>query len=167
MPFEPRQDRKIATVRKRYWVPPVACPDIFFSSSQDLSGFRYMWQNKRMPRWLPVVIAVLLGIGLGLLYGWVISPVQFVDTTPASLREDYRTDYVLMIAEAYQTDQNADLAARRLAIFGSESPASTAARAVQYAQQVGYSSNDVELLQALTKAMQVNQPVPTPAGQVP
>jgi hypothetical protein len=27
-PFELRQDRKIATVRKCLWVPPVSCPDI-------------------------------------------------------------------------------------------------------------------------------------------
>ncbi len=28
-PCEPRQDRKIATVRKCLWVPPIPCPDIF------------------------------------------------------------------------------------------------------------------------------------------
>ncbi len=120
-----------------------------------------------MPRWLSVVLAILLGILLGLVYGWVISPVQLVDTTPASLREDYRTDYVLMIAEAYHTNPDADLAARRLAIFGSEPPASLAAQAVQYAQQVGYSPDDIALLQELTRALQVNQPIPTPAGLTP
>jgi hypothetical protein len=28
-PCEPRQVRKEATVRRRFWVPPVPCPDIF------------------------------------------------------------------------------------------------------------------------------------------
>ncbi len=120
-----------------------------------------------MPRWLPLIIAIILGIALGLLYGWVISPVQFVDTTPASLRADYRTDYVLMIAEVYHADRNADLATRRLAIFGSDSPATIAAQALQYAEQVGYSSNDVSLLQELTTAMQAIQPVPTFVGSTP
>lgn len=120
-----------------------------------------------MPRWVSLIIAVILGIALGLFYGWVISPVQFVDTTPASLREDYRTDYVLMIAEAYQADRNADLATRRLAIFGSDSPAATASRALRYAEQVSYSSNDISLLQGLTKAMQAYQPAPTFIGGTP
>ena len=58
-----------------------------------------------MPRWLPPLILAIIGIALGLLYGWVIEPVKFVDTTPASLRADYQTDYVLMVAEAYRSDQ--------------------------------------------------------------
>ncbi|MFZ1042637.1 MAG: hypothetical protein WCA79_12900 [Anaerolineales bacterium] len=115
-----------------------------------------------MPRWLFSVIAIAIGIGLGLLYGWVISPVQFVDTTPASMRADYRADYVLMIAEAYHSDQNTDLAIRRLAVFGSDSPAEIASQALQTGQIIGYSAEDISTLQELTRALQAYQPAPTP-----
>jgi hypothetical protein len=115
-----------------------------------------------MPRWLYSVIAIVIGVGLGLFYGWVVSPVQFVDTTPASMRADYRADYVLMIAESYHADQNTDLAVHRLAVFGSNSPAEIAAQALQTAQSIGYSAEDISLLQELTLALQAYQPVPAP-----
>ena len=106
----------------------------------------------------------VLGIAVGLLYGWIINPVKFVDTTPASLRVDYRTDYVLMVAEAYHADQNVDLAVRKLALFGSETPASISGQALQAGRQLNYSQNDLALLQELTRAMQAYQPVSTPVG---
>jgi hypothetical protein len=115
-----------------------------------------------MPRWLYSVIALVIGLSLGLFYGWVISPVQFVDTTPASMRADYRADYVLMVAEAFHADQDAGLALRRLAVFGSDTPADIAAQALQTGQNIGYSSNDISLLQELMRALQAYQPVPAP-----
>ncbi len=120
-----------------------------------------------MPRWLAAIIAVLLGLGAGLCYGLVVNPFQLVDTTPASLRSDYRTDYVLMIAEAYHADQNTALAARRLSIFGSEPPAVIADQAVQNAGKLGYATRDISLLQELTTALQAAQPIPTLAGGTP
>ena len=120
-----------------------------------------------MSRWLPLIIVFILGGSLGLFYGWVINPVQFVDTTPSSLRADYRADYVLMVAEAYHADQNAQLAAQRLAIFGSDAPDSIASQALQTGRAVGYSPNDIQLLQDLTRAMQAYQPAPTSAGITP
>ena len=115
-----------------------------------------------MPRWFYSIIALAIGIGIGLFYGWEINPVQFVDTTPASMRADYRADYVLMIAEAYHADQNTDLAIRRLAVLGSDSPANIAAQALQTGQSIGYSTHDISLLQELTRALQAYQPAPTP-----
>lgn len=123
-----------------------------------------MWQNKSMPRWIPPLIAIIIGIALGLIYGWVINPVQFVDTTPNSLRADYRADYVLMVAETYHANQDAGLAARRLAIFGADAPATISAQALQTGQANGYAPNDISLLQELTRAMQAYQPVPTAVG---
>ena len=113
-----------------------------------------------MPRWLYSVIALLIGIGLGLLYGWVINPVQFVDTTPASMRADYRADYVLMIAEAYNGDQNTDLAIHRLAALGGSSPVDITSQAIQTATNIGYSADDISLLQELRRALQAYQPEP-------
>lgn len=111
-----------------------------------------------MPRWFILLIALVVGVSLGLLYGWVIDPVEYVDTTPETLRADFRTDYVLMVAEIYQAEQNPELAARRLAFLGSRPPAETVAQALENAQQMGYHPTDLSLLQNLTLALQTWQP---------
>ena len=99
-----------------------------------------------------------LGIGLGLFYGWVIDPIDFVDLTPETLRADFRADYVLMVAEAYQTERDLDLAARRLAIFGSAPPADIVARALQFGPSAGYSPSELSSLEALAQALRGWQP---------
>jgi len=113
-----------------------------------------------MPRWTYILIAAVIGIGLGLLYGWQINPVQFVDLTPDTLRADYRADYVLMVAEAYHAEHGPELAARRLAIFGSDPPARIAARGLEDARQSGFAEPELALIQELVHALQIWQPVP-------
>jgi hypothetical protein len=120
-----------------------------------------------MRRWIFPLIAGLVGIAAGLVYGWVINPVKFVDTTPASLRVDFRTDYVLMAAEAFHADSDVQLAGRRLAIFGAEPPADISLAALQEAEKAGYSAPDIALLQELTRALQAAQPVPSLPGGTP
>src|SRR5215211_7882519 len=85
-------------------------------------------------RWWLILITLIAGIGIGLAYGWVVDPVDFLDLTPDTLRADYKTDYVLMVAESYHVEQDPALAARRLAIFGSQSPSSIAASGLEYAR---------------------------------
>ncbi len=126
-----------------------------------------LWQNTCMPRWLLPLLAALVGIAGGLFYGWIINPVDFVDTTPASLRADYRTDYVLMVAESYHAAQDDALARQRLALLGSESPVAIAQAALQAAVQSDYASSDITLLQELTRALQASAPVPTTSGSKP
>ncbi len=120
-----------------------------------------------MRRWAIALGLGIVGIGLGLVYGWVISPVKFVDTPPSSLRADYRADYVLMVAEAYHANKDSGLAQRQLAILGSDSPASICARAIQIAQQIGYSSEDQSLMQDLMLAMQAAAPTAAATGVAP
>lgn len=160
-PFKPRQDRKIATVRKRFWVPPISCPDISFRI--------HLLYNFPMlsSKWFKLVLFLAAGIGIGLLYGWMIDPVEFVDTTPETLRADYRADYVLMVAEAYHTQKDAGLAARRLAIFGSQPPAQIVNQALQTGRESGYAPNDLILLEELFSAMQAHQPESAPAEVAP
>ena len=120
-----------------------------------------------MPRWIPYLLCTIIGIAAGLFYGWIVNPVKFVDTTPASLRADYRTDYILMVAEGFHGDQNVELAVRRLSIFGGEAPAILAGQALETGKLSNYSNNDITLLQELTRAMQAYQPIRTPAGIAP
>jgi hypothetical protein len=71
-----------------------------------------------------------------------------------------------MVAEAYATEQDPDLAARRLAVLGSQSPASIAKEADEFARQSGYPTEDINLLQELTVALQAWQPFPETDGTV-
>ncbi|NJN80205.1 MAG: hypothetical protein HC797_06910 [Anaerolineales bacterium] len=107
---------------------------------------------------IKIIIALTVGIAIGLIYGWVVDPIEYVDVTPNILREDYRVDYVLMTAEAYQSDFDSENAARRLAILGSEPPAEITASALDYAKRNNFTPTEIESLQALLTAMQTYQP---------
>ena len=105
-------------------------------------------------RILFILIALAVGVAAGLAYGWVIDPVEFFDLTPDTLRVDYKTDYVLMTAEAYRFEQAPGLAARRLAVFGAQSPSAIATEALEYARENSFPDSDIAILQELVTAMQ-------------
>lgn len=107
---------------------------------------------------IAIVLSLALGIALGLVYGWVIEPVEFTNVTPDLLREDYRVDYVLMTAEAYQNDFDSGAAARHLAMLGSNAPESYVTSAIVYANLNGFTEDEVNALQTLLTAMQTYQP---------
>ena len=64
--------------------------------------------RKRRITWF--LVSIGLGIALGLLYGWVLRPVPYQDVPMDTLRQDFRTDYILMVAQAYTLDHDAALA---------------------------------------------------------
>ena len=105
-------------------------------------------------RWVFLILALLAGLGIGLAYGWVIDPVDFFNLTPDTLKADYKADYVLMTAEAFRAEQDPGLAARRLAIFGSQSPSAIAASGLNYARRNGFPDSDISLMQELVTALQ-------------
>ena len=107
---------------------------------------------------IKVAIAAALGIARGLVYGWVIDPIEYTDVPPNNLREDYRADYVLMVAEAYQNEIDSETAARRLAVLVGESPALVTASTLEYARQNAFTENEIQALQNLLTAMQTYQP---------
>jgi hypothetical protein len=105
-------------------------------------------------RWIRFFVAIAAGIGLGLLYGWVISPVEYVSTTPDTLKADYKTDYVLMVAEAYHGDGDLSLAVRRLALLGESPPADMVYQSLIFAQKLNYTDVDLLRLEELLSALQ-------------
>ena len=107
-----------------------------------------------MSRWTRFFFVLIIGVGVGLLYGWVISPVEYVDTMPESLRDDYKTDYVLMVAEAYPAEKDLALAVQRLTFLGATSPESIAQLAMDDAVQKDYAPSDLGLLRDLGDALQ-------------
>ena len=65
------------------------------------------------------VVALILGIVIGVLYAWVINPVEWVNGEPADMREDLRVDYLRMAIDSYATNQDPELALGRFEQLGS------------------------------------------------
>ncbi|MGE5251337.1 MAG: hypothetical protein ACM3QS_14115 [Bacteroidota bacterium] len=72
--------------------------------------------------WVIAALAGLVGLGLGLLFGWVVWPVQFVNATPAYLRADLQEDYLRMTIDSYRVNGDPNLAVRRWQDLGPNGP---------------------------------------------
>jgi len=107
-----------------------------------------------MTRWILFLLAIIIGIGLGLMYGWLVNPVEYMNTVPETLRIDYRTDYVLMVSEAYQEDKDPELAKQRLAILGDTPPTDMVYQSIIFAQNHQYTDTDLSMMQQLLGALQ-------------
>ncbi len=106
-----------------------------------------------MLRYIFFVFMIGLGVVLGIFYAEQVNPVEVVDAPPDTLRVDYKTDYVLMVAEVYSLDKNPSQAARHLALLSSEPPIDTVNQAIVFALEQGYAPNDLVTLQKLGEAM--------------
>lgn len=109
-----------------------------------------------------LLTAIVLGIGLGLLYSWVINPVDYVNTPPISLREDYKDQYRVVIATAFEATGDLQRARDRLALLGDEDPSlALVAQAQRYLAE-GKDYANAQALAFLASALgQVPSPVPT------
>jgi hypothetical protein len=106
---------------------------------------------KRGPWYL--LTGFILGALLGLVYAWVISPVEYVDTPPASLRDDFKNDYRTMIALAYAADKDLPRARARLALLGDKDSAQALAIQAQQALAEGGSQAEAQALGLLAAAL--------------
>jgi hypothetical protein len=58
-------------------------------------------------------VGLVIGIILGLLYGWVINPVDWVDAPVQLLREDLKVDHLRMTIDSYAYNQDLPTAVKR------------------------------------------------------
>lgn len=106
-----------------------------------------------MSRWTIFILVLLVGLGLGLLYGWVINPVSYQDTTLETLRLDYKTDFTLMVAEVYHQEGDLDWALNRLTLLEDRNPLTSVDNALKFAAQAEYTLPDMFLLRDLYNAI--------------
>lgn len=111
-----------------------------------------------------LTLGVVTGITIGLVYGWLVRPVRYVDTSPSSLREDFRTDYVLMVAEAYGGDGDPSLARVRLAALGPDNPVEIIEQASAYARDHGFGPQAVAAIDRLATGLLSIPPTPEIGG---
>ncbi|HLF81400.1 MAG TPA: hypothetical protein VI410_06490, partial [Anaerolineales bacterium] len=92
----------------------------------------------RQSGWLPLLLGLGLGLAGGLFYSWIVNPVEYVETAPGSLREDFRSDYLALIAAAYSSHGDLVRARARLALFEGLNPAGELAALAQRRQASGH-----------------------------
>jgi hypothetical protein len=104
------------------------------------------------------LMGLALGVALGLLIGWVLWPVQYTNTAPAQLRQDYRNDYILMVAAAYQVEGNPDAARERLARLDPEQPTRPLVELTETLIAQNGRPGDISMLIQLAEALGVTTP---------
>ncbi|MBP7228038.1 MAG: hypothetical protein KA988_02930 [Longilinea sp.] len=111
----------------------------------------------RTRRLLAFLLMIGLGVVAGLLLGW--GPLARTGKSGlplSSLRSDFRSDYVLMIAEVYAQDGNRTQALEQLQALDEQmTPLSLVQQAIIQAQSLGYSSHDIRTLADLAQALQL------------
>lgn len=53
-----------------------------------------------------LITGLVIGLLIGIFYGWVINPTRYIDITPQSLHVDFQKQYILLIAQSYQVNED-------------------------------------------------------------
>ena len=135
-------------------------------SKRSLALQGRLWQNTSdMSRWVRFLIAIVIGGVIGVVYGWFINPVEYTYTATAKMRGDYKTDYVLMVSEAFKEEGDMALALERLAFLGDKSPDVIVYEAITFGEEKGYTDADLTLMSELADELEIFQKVlETPDG---
>jgi len=120
----------------------------------------------RQSGWLPLLLGLGLGLAGGLFYSWIVNPVEYVETAPGSLREDFKADYLALIAAAYAGRGDLARARARLALFEELNPAGELAALAQRRQASGHPPSEAQALAKLAAALQ-GAPTPGPTEALP
>ena len=112
-------------------------------------------QEKKLGQWY-LLTGLLIGILLGLAFTWLIWPVVYVDTTPASLSNSYKAIYRGTIAQTYAATGNLERAVSRLALLENEDIVFALGAQAQAALADGRSA-EAHALALLASAIQANQ----------
>jgi len=90
---------------------------------------------------------------LGFIIGWWLWPVQYTNTAPVVLRQDYRDDYIVMIATAYEVEEDLEQARERLKLLDPREPATLVVELAERLIEAGGDADDIARLARLAWAL--------------
>jgi hypothetical protein len=113
-----------------------------------------------------LLTGVMIGIFLGLLYTWLVQPVEYIDTSPASLHIAFKDSYRAMIALAYVGNPDLVRAKARLALLEDADIYRVLSEQAQKTLAENGSPNEARALGLLAVALGSRNPPPiTPFSQ--
>jgi len=111
-----------------------------------------------------LLTGLLIGIAIGLGYAWVVQPVRYINTSPASLRADFKDRYRALIAAAYASNKDLVRAKARLALLKDADVFQALSEQAQRTLAKGGSNDEVSALGLL--ALSLGQVPPGPAAAI-
>jgi len=113
-------------------------------------------------------LAILVGVGAGLVFGWTMMPPDAPKNAPlASLRADFKTDLVLMVAEDFQTEPDSMQALTQLDKLDESDPITLLGNSIQYAKAISYPEEDLKLMRDLLTSIDAEIYLQWNANRVP
>jgi hypothetical protein len=101
-----------------------------------------------------LLLALLAGLGLGLVYSWVISPARVSDAEPQALRVDFKDHYRSTIAAAYAATGNLPRAQARLSLLADSDSIEALNAQAQRMLAGGQSPAEADQIAALASALE-------------
>lgn len=99
------------------------------------------------------LLGLILGLASGLVYSWVLNPVEYTDTAPASLRQDFKEDYLSLIASAYMATGDLNRTRARLALLGVSASPEELSRLAQSRLAAGRPESEARALAQLAAVL--------------
>ncbi len=113
-----------------------------------------------------LITGVLIGIGLGLAYAWMLHPVEYTDTAPNTLRSEYKDEYRALISQAYAVTGDLVRARARLELLGDTDVHRALAEQAQRSLAQGDSADESRTLGILALALSAKSTASQPPGAV-
>lgn len=110
-----------------------------------------------------LLTGLLIGLVLGVAYAWAIAPLEYVDTTPESLRADFKDEYRFLIAFSHRAHGNLERTRARLSLLGDADPVAALGEQAQRLLASNADMSRVRILADLAEALQN----PSAQGAVP
>jgi len=101
-----------------------------------------------------LLTGLLIGVALGVAYAWLVAPLEYIDTSPDSLRADFKDEYRFLIAASYQTHGNLERTQARLTLLGDTDPAVALGEQAQRMLASNAPMNAIRPLADLAEALQ-------------
>jgi len=112
--------------------------------------------SKAGQRWMIWAgIGMVAGLFLGFAIGWWWWPVEYTNTAPDVLRQDYYDDYVVMVATAYEVEGDLGQARQRLELLDPEEPARPVVELAERLIEAGGDAREITRLARLAGALGV------------
>jgi hypothetical protein len=110
---------------------------------------------------------VVVGLLLGFTIGWWWWPVQYTNTAPSALRQDYGDEYIVMVASAYEVEGDLERARDRLRALDGEAPAAPVVELAERLVEAGGDPSDIIRLAHLVEALGATMPTLLPYTEAP